>query len=296
MSIFDFDPASKTAARRGVATGIYQGGPCMVFPNASSLFLTGGSTLNTYSVTSNGLVNGSYPYYEPSNLQNFGCSKLDGGILYAGPGGVANASVYPAVQLGTFEGVMGIVNGITIGAWAPDTSLGLSFYLTDANPNDFSGIFDSITAFSNQTFMPTATIPLPVTTIEGTTSVTGVDVVRWGQDGVAILSSGGRVYLIRGAAIIPQLLNVNSAAILTASSLTSTIHGTGNISLTLTGGNFVPGVAVLWNGSYRTTTIVDSTHVSVSIPANDLAQAGTATITAVNPGATASDPLTFTIN
>ena len=296
MSIFDFDPASKTAARRGVATGIYQGGPCIVFPNASSLFLTGGSTLNTYSVTSNGLVNGSYPYYVSSNLQNFGCSKLDGGILYAGPGGVANANVYPAVQLGTFEGLMGIVNGITIGAWAPDTSLGLSFYLTDANPNDFSGIFDSITAFSNQTFMPTATIPLPVTTIEGTTSVTGVDVVRWGQDGVAILSSGGRVYLIRGAAIVPQLLNVNSAAVITASSLTSTIHGTGNLSLTLTGSNFVPGVAVLWNGSCRTTTIVDSTHVSVAIPASDFAQAGTAMITAVNPGATASDPLTFSIN
>ncbi len=31
----------------------------------------------------------------------------------------------------------------------------------------------------------------------------------------------------------------------------------GNTLLTLTGSNFLPGVAVTWNGSYRTTTIVD---------------------------------------
>jgi len=112
----------------------------------------------------------------------------------------------------------------------------------------------------------------------------------------ATLSSGGHVYLLRGGAVVPQQLNVNSAAILTASSLTSTTHGAGNTSLTLTGSNFVPGVAVLWNGSYRTTTIVDAAHVSVAIPASDLVKAGTATITAVNPGAAASAPRTFGIN
>jgi hypothetical protein len=58
----------------------------------------------------------------------------------------------------------------------------------------------------------------------------------------------------------------------------------------------VPGVAVLWNGSYRTTTIADATHLTVAIPASDLSQAGTAIITAVNPGAAASAPLTFSIN
>ena len=93
--------------------------------------------------------------------------------------------------------------------------------------------------------------------------------------------------------IVPQRLNVNFAAALTGSSLTLINHGAGNTSLTLTGSNFLPGVSVLWNGSYRTTTIVDSTHVSVAIPACDLAQAGTATITAVNPrgsGFRSADP------
>jgi trimeric autotransporter adhesin len=64
----------------------------------------------------------------------------------------------------------------------------------------------------------------------------------------------------------------------------------------LTGGNFVPGVAVIWNGSYRTTRIVDATHVTVAIPASDLTQPGSVTVNAVNPGAAASNPLTVNIN
>jgi hypothetical protein len=71
----------------------------------------------------------------------------------------------------------------------------------------------------------------------------------------------------------------------------------GNVRvMRLTGSNFVPGVAVLWNGSYRTTTIVDATHVTVAIPASDLAASGTVSLTAVNPGAPASSALAFTIN
>jgi hypothetical protein len=49
------------------------------------------------------------------------------------------------------------------------------------------------------------------------------------------------------------------------------------LRLPLTGSNFLPGVAVTWNGSYRTTTIVDAAHVTVGIPASDLAASGSAT-------------------
>jgi hypothetical protein len=120
--------------------------------------------------------------------------------------------------------------------------------------------------------------------------------VPLGQDGLAILTSTGNVYLLCGPAIVPQLLNTNTSAILSSSSLTSVTHGTGNTVLALSGTNFAPVVAVLWNGSYRTTTIVDPAHVSVVIPANDLGSVGTATITAVNPGTAASVPLSFKIN
>ncbi|RSL17884.1 uncharacterized protein DUF11 [Edaphobacter aggregans] len=300
ISIFDFDPASRIATRRGVAT-TPSAGTCLAFPEASSMFAvdlwSSPNALDLYNVTTNGLVNGSYPYYVASNIQYLNCYKLSGGLLFTQSGSVAETGVSPVAQVGVFEGMPNVSNyGAGVKDFEPDTSLGLSFYLTDLNPNLYSAIFDSITAFNIQTFMPTTVLSLPFETFEGNTGFTGVDVVRWGQDGLAVLSSGGNVYLVRGGAIVPQLLNVNSAAILTASSLTSTTHGAGNTSLTLTGSNFVPGVAVLWNGSYRTTTIVDPTHVSVAIPASDLAQAGTAVITAVNPGSPASAPLTFSID
>jgi hypothetical protein len=66
--------------------------------------------------------------------------------------------------------------------------------------------------------------------------------------------------------------------------------------LTLTGSNFAPGVAVTWNGNYRTTTIVDATHVTVAIPASDLAATGSGSLIATNPGGPASNLLTVTIN
>jgi trimeric autotransporter adhesin len=171
-------------------------------------------------------------------------------------------------------------NGVGVKDFMPDDSLGLSFYLTHST-NQYSPDADSITAFNVQTFMPATVLPLPFDSIEGSNGFTGVDLVRWGQDGLAVLSSSGNVYLIRGAAVVPQLLNNNTAAVITASSLSSATHGSGNIILTLTGSNFVPGVAVLWNGNYRTTTIVDATHLTVAIPAADFSQAGTANITAV---------------
>jgi hypothetical protein len=105
----------------------------------------------------------------------------------------------------------------------------------------------------------------------------------------------GHIYLVRGPFVVPQLLNTNTAAVLTGSSAFTINHGAGNTLITLTGSNFIPGVAVNWNGSYRTTTIVDPTHLTVAIPASDLATAGTASLAAMNPGAATSSALTITI-
>src|SRR5206468_13060195 len=106
---------------------------------------------------------------------------------------------------------------------------------------------------------------------------------------LALLTSTGHIYLVRGPFVVPQLLNSNSAAVI--SSASTLTHGSGNTLLRITGSNFVPGVTVTWNGSYRTTTITDSTHLTVAIPASDLNAAGTATLVATNPGATPSSNL-----
>ena len=115
--------------------------------------------------------------------------------------------------------------------------------------------------------------------------------LRWGQDGLALLYSAENyttnqtvtaVMLLSGPFVTPQLLHNNSAAVLTSGAALT--HGSGNTMLTLTGANFQPGVAVTWNGSYRATTVVDAAHVTVAIPASDLTSAGTASVVATNPG------------
>jgi hypothetical protein len=55
-------------------------------------------------------------------------------------------------------------------------------------------------------------------------------------------------------------------------------------TLTVTGAGFVSGSAVYWNGSVRTTTFVNSSKLTASIPASDIASAGAATITVFSPG------------
>jgi hypothetical protein len=53
---------------------------------------------------------------------------------------------------------------------------------------------------------------------------------------------------------------------------------------------------VNWNSAPRTTTHTEATHLSVAIPASDLAAAGTASVTITNPATAASNGATFTIN
>jgi hypothetical protein len=258
------------------------------------------TTLDHYTVTSAGFTYYDYSQYTESTLNDFGCFKLSGGLAFANAGGVANPATVPATQIGVFL-VSGGEGGefSTSEAFVPDTSLQSAFYFvnTEASGMDNYGEApDGIESFNQNTFLPTGSVNLNMETIEGNTSYTGVDLIRWGQDGLAVLTSGGHIYLMRGAFVVPEELDQNSAATLTSSSAASITHGSGNTLLTLTGTNFLPGVAVNWNGSYRTTTIVSSTQVTVAIPASDLVSAGTGSLVATNPGGPASNALTVTIN
>jgi hypothetical protein len=293
MGLFDIDPVAKTGTERGTGTGVYTG-TSLHFYNPQSLYLYNSDTWNTvdlYPITGAGFSYNST--HTSSTLLHFGPFKLVGKIGYADAGGVADITTSPATQLGYYAPL--IQYGAN-GKVEPDTSLQRTFFLGNSVPtSNYYGPPDGIIAYDQNTFLPTDTLPLNMLSIEGNTSFTGVDLIRWGQDGLAALTSSGHLYLLRGAAVVPQLMNQNSAAVLSSSSLTTVAHGSGNTLITLTGSNFVPGVAVMWNGSYRTTTIVDAAHLTVAIPASDLATAGTASLTAVNPGAATSSAITITI-
>ncbi len=151
-----------------------------------------------------------------------------------------------------------------------------------------------------KSYLPEAILQMP-SSISGVQAASSMQ--RFGQDGIALLSTNSfgvtpavtTLLLLRGPFIAPQELSTSTAASLTSSSA-PIAHGSGNTILTLTGSNFLPGVAVTWNGSYRTTTMTDSTHLTVAVPASDVAAAGTASLQATNPGAAASAPLTVVIN
>ena len=302
-AIYDFDLVNKTAAIRGQASGPYSGS-CIAFLDAADLLAfdtdTSGFTLDHYTVTSAGFQYYNYSQYTESTLNDFGCFKLSGGLAFANAGGIANPATSPATPVATLAGVSTGGGFSNQQALAPDASLQRAFYpsgVASTYVNGGNGGTDGFTAFDLATYLPTNSLPLNMPAIEGASSgYSQVDVVRWGQDGLAILTSTGHIYLLRGAAIVPGLLTSGStAASLTSVSSTTLAKGSGNVLLTLTGSNFAPGTAVTWNGSYRTTTIVDSTHVTVAIPASDLAAAGTASLVATNPGAAASSALTVTV-
>jgi hypothetical protein len=296
-AIFDFDPVNKTAAIRGAATGPYTGS-CIVMPTATDMLSfdtdTTGATLDHFAVTAAGFTYYNYQQIVESTLNHGGCFKADGNKVFTVTGGVADWTTNPATQLGIFGTSNNSSWGYN-GDVLPDGSLGRTFYVLNSGAS--SSEFDTVQAFNNSTYMPAGSVSIDFTTAEGAnSSYTVTDVIRWGQDGIAILTSGGHIYLLRGPVVVPQLLNLNAKASLTSSSASTIAKGSGNTRLTLTGSNFVPGVAVTWNGSYRTTTIVDATHLSVAIPASDVAAPGSGAIVATNPGASASNTLTITVN
>jgi hypothetical protein len=75
----------------------------------------------------------------------------------------------------------------------------------------------------------------------------------------------------------------NPAPVLSSLMPSSANAGGPAFTLTLSGGSFVSGSVVRWNGANRTTTFVSSTQLTASIPASDITAAGTASVTVFNP-------------
>src|SRR5260221_7602493 len=77
----------------------------------------------------------------------------------------------------------------------------------------------------------------------------------------------------------------------------SVIAGSGTLTLTLNGTNFIPASVVQVNGSNRTTTFVSSTRITAAMPASDVATASFPSISVLNPGPGGGVyALTFAVN
>lgn len=102
----------------------------------------------------------------------------------------------------------------------------------------------------------------------------------------AITGSGGIITLGNPVPTISSLSPANATAGTTA--FTLAVNGTG----------FVNGSVVNWNGSARTTRLVSATQLAAAITAADIAAAGTAQVTVLNPapGGGTSSAKAFAIN
>jgi hypothetical protein len=90
----------------------------------------------------------------------------------------------------------------------------------------------------------------------------------------------------------------NPVPVLMSLSPTSVLAGSGSLTLTVNGFNFNEGAVVQWNGSALATTFVNDTQLQATVPANNVAVAGSAIVTVANPApsVSASNGATFTIN
>ena len=90
----------------------------------------------------------------------------------------------------------------------------------------------------------------------------------------------------------------NPVPVAAALSPPSVIVGSAQFTLTVTGSGFVSGSSVKWKQTALTTTFVNSGKLTATVPASDVAAAGTDSVTVSNPapGGGASNALTFSVN
>jgi subtilisin family serine protease len=136
-----------------------------------------------------------------------------------------------------------------------------------------------------------------VTTILNALRSTGLPITdgRWTFLGIP----GSTVPRVRVFEALRTLVPIASPPpTLTALSPSSTRAGFGAVTLTLTGTGFNLSSKVEWNGAARPTQLISSTTLKATIPASDVAAAGTAQVrvTTPPPGGGTSSALTFTID
>ena len=297
------DVSGSTGTFRPNLSGIYSGiNP--VFADASHIYAydsqTSGSEFYRYGVDANGVT-----LLDGTTLNGMGGFQggvfLAGGVVYGAGGGIVNPSTTPPSQIATLPLFSFYEQGIQGNGVVPlgDPTLQREFLMMVNTAGTWAY---GLARYNLNTYTPEAEITMPtaLNSVEASWAM-----FRFGQDGLALLNSAQsysptpgvtELMLLRGPFVAPQELTTSTPPTLVSSSSSSIAHGSGNMILTLTGTNFLPGVAITWNGSYRTTTLVSSTQVTIDVPAADVASAGTVSLVATNPGAAGSKALQITVN
>jgi hypothetical protein len=103
------------------------------------------------------------------------------------------------------------------------------------------------------------------------------------------------VFLMRGPFVLPAEGTTNAAPAVTSVGSGTIAVGSGNQRVTVIGTGFLPGASVVWNGVAHDTTFVDALHLSVAVPASEVANAASVSVTCRNPGSGDSNAVTVNV-
>src|SRR5262249_35199837 len=116
-----------------------------------------------------------------------------------------------------------------------------------------------------------------------TAAISSADIAAAGTATVTVVNPAPGGGPSNGLMFTINDIPTNPVPAVTGLSPSSAPAGSAGLTLTVTGSNFVAGATVQWNGAARTTSFVSSGELTASIPASDLASAGPAQVTVVNP-------------
>jgi hypothetical protein len=128
----------------------------------------------------------------------------------------------------------------------------------------------------------TASVPAGDISSAGSASVTVFNPAPGGG------TSNATIFTINGANPLPSITSLTPP---------SKVAGSAAFALSVGGSGFIAASAVNWNGAALATTYVSATQLTASVPAGDIASAGSASVTVFNPapGGGTSGAATFII-
>jgi hypothetical protein len=211
----------------------------------------------------------------------------DGTLLYTNSGEVWN----PVAQklLGTYTMSPGFL--FYEASVTPDTPNQRTYMLDSLQGYaGFSGFAD-ILSFNQKSYALAGSVSIQ---LQDYPSI--ADLVRWGSDGFAFRyydgSPSDQIILLRSSLTHTATGGTPSLTKLIPATATA---GAATAQIAVDGQRFLPGTTILWNGVALETIYVSPTQLTALVPSSEFAAAGTAPVTAQNPGGGVSPALTFTV-